>query len=255
MASSHDYARKIAGLLAKAEDDACTPEEAETFLAKAQEWCTKYSIDEALLAATRGDDKAAEKIVMEAFEHKGTMRDGTVMITFTIASENGCRSVQRKLSKRDYMLDVVGFEGDVARTKMLDASLQVQAQTALLAFNHENRDRLGCLSSSERHREKRQFLVCFSAGLKEQLARARKAVVAQATEAPGGESVALVLRSKDQRVGDWVDETYGRLCHSTGHKYGGSLSASAAGRQAGQRADASCGSGRMPSAARGALGR
>ena len=42
---------KVRKLLAKAEDPACTPAEAEAFTAKAAELIAKYGVDRALLAA------------------------------------------------------------------------------------------------------------------------------------------------------------------------------------------------------------
>ena len=50
---------KVRKLLAKAEDPACTPAEAEAFTAKAAELIAKYGVDSALLAAA---DPAADPV-------------------------------------------------------------------------------------------------------------------------------------------------------------------------------------------------
>ena len=55
---------KVRKLLALAEDPAATPHEAETFTAKAAELIAAYGIDEALLAATKPNEKNIEKRVM-----------------------------------------------------------------------------------------------------------------------------------------------------------------------------------------------
>lgn len=58
MTDDNPKLRIIRGLLAQAEDPACTPEEAETYAAKAEQLMVKYAIDSALLDASRPDTKA-----------------------------------------------------------------------------------------------------------------------------------------------------------------------------------------------------
>ena len=58
--TKEDVADKVRKLLAKAEDPATTPEEAESFTAKAQQMMTKYAIDLAMITdATRADKVVA----------------------------------------------------------------------------------------------------------------------------------------------------------------------------------------------------
>jgi len=49
---------RVRKLLAKAEDESCTPPEAEALTAKAAELMAKYGIDRALLAAVRPETDA-----------------------------------------------------------------------------------------------------------------------------------------------------------------------------------------------------
>ena len=51
---------KVRKLLAKAEDPACTPAEAEALTAKATELIAKYGIDQAVLAAQRPEPTAPQ---------------------------------------------------------------------------------------------------------------------------------------------------------------------------------------------------
>lgn len=247
---SDDRARKIAAILAKAEDEGVTDAERETFLANAQRLATLWAIDDAMIDRAREGEKP-EEITRVTTDFTGPMRQGTMAISRAVAVSNGCRTVKRQIDKRHLQQDVIGFEGDVARWEMLNASLQVQAQTALMKWAHEERGYLSQLGSSARHRERRQFLFSFAEGLRAQLQRTRDEAIEEAQEeADGDTSVALVIRSKEQRVTDWVDERYGRLTRGSSFM-GGSGSASASGYSSGLRADTG---GRVRGATRKELG-
>ena len=53
MSIDNDLLDRVRKLLAKAEDEGCTPEEAEALTAKAAELMARYGIDRALLGALR----------------------------------------------------------------------------------------------------------------------------------------------------------------------------------------------------------
>jgi hypothetical protein len=251
--AKEDYARKIDGLLQKAESTD-SPAEAETFLEGAQRLMKRYSIDRAMIDAVR-DGSKAEEIVRTEVAYNGSFRKPKYRIGAAIAMANDCRVLQRRGPGRLMTLVIIGFEGDVERAKMLDASVQIQGQTAMQQWAHEQRDFLRAISSSERWREKRQFLTSFAMGLDVQLKRAAAAATREVESEHEGGSVALVLRDKKQRVDDWMDKEYGELRECVSREYAGSSSSAAAGRAAGHRADAGCTAGRMPGAPTKVIGR
>ena len=58
-----DLLDRVRKLLAKAEDEGCTPEEAEALTAKAAELMARYGIDRALLGALHPEtDKPADRV-------------------------------------------------------------------------------------------------------------------------------------------------------------------------------------------------
>jgi len=238
-----DYARKIDMLLAKAES---TPEpaEAEALIEKAQKLCSKYAIDEAMIAAAR-NGKAPEKIVREEIIYKGTFAKAYFRIGQAVALANECRVLIRKEYSGDVAMVCIGFESDVARVKQLNAAVQIQAAGSLAVWSKEQRTMPNWkyLDKGEKWRNRRQFLNSFGAGLGEQLERARGQATKEAEASVETGSVALVLRDKKDRVDDWVDQTYGKLRRTHSREYGGSSRAYAAGHAAGMRADATSGSG------------
>jgi hypothetical protein len=239
MEDREKFADKIGKLLAKAEST--TPQEAEALLQKAQELMSRYSIDEAMVAAARGLE-SAEKVVEERIEYRGIFREASFEIGEALCGPNECRHLISR-GRNTTVLIVIGFEGDVARVKMLDASVQIQAHGALLKWQKEQ-DR-SHMSGMQWYKARREFLFGFATGLDAQLARAHDKAVREAKKAvdinPEGtsSSVELVLRDKKQRVDDWVDESYGKL-RSVSRRYSsGGFAARNAGHDAGRSADIS----------------
>jgi hypothetical protein len=79
-------------LLAKAEDPAATPQEAETYNAKASDLMADYGIDRALLAAADPDtDVVGDRVVVTEAPYA---RDKATLLS-GIAHEMRCRAVLR----------------------------------------------------------------------------------------------------------------------------------------------------------------
>lgn len=117
--------RKIRGLLAQAEDPACTPEEAEAFSAKAEELLVKYGIDQAMLDAgkTRGRGKPTDRKVPMVAPYKMPK----VTLLHQIASAYGVKMV---MIGRQYS-HLVGFEADLDAVDLLYTSLLLQCSNAM----------------------------------------------------------------------------------------------------------------------------
>lgn len=232
--TSTDYADKIAKLLAKA--DSTTAEEAESLIAKAQELMTKYAIDQALIDAARGLQDRREEIIETIVEYPGTYRHATFRLCSTIAKVNNCRTlVDDDTRGRVTQLYIIGFESDVERVRILDASLQIQMASALNAWAPEATQ---YLDRNQKFAARRQFMFSFTQGVLEKLRAATTAGESEAKKEHGEQSVALVLRSRKDSVDGWVDEQYGKSLRKVKHNYkAGAASAHDAGVKAGRTAD------------------
>lgn len=270
------YADKIAKLLRHAEK-AGTKEEADTFIEKAQELMVQYAISEELVNQARGEnEKTTEEIVQRDLLFTGIYKEALMQIGYAIVNTNDCRGVYYKLSAikgvrpASIRLTVTGFESDVRRVEMLNASVQIQATAAQARWNDENKEAISWMSGMDKFKERREFLYGFATGLRAQLVEAKKrgAEAARKEEearlrdagvslsdaaTQSSDSVALVLTSKKQRVDDFVDKTYGRLRSSSSRRSTGSYGARSSGAAAGRAADAG-GTGRI-GGSRGQLGR
>lgn len=234
MTQAEAYADKIAKLLAKAEST--TPEEADALIAKAQELMTKYAIDQQLIDALRAGKDAAEEIIEVVVEYAGTYRHATFRLAHAVALANNCQTfVDDDTRNRVARLHVIGFEGDVERTRILDASLQIQMHRAL---NEWAPDATAHLGRNEKFAARRQFMFSFTQAVRVRLAAGVAAGEKAAKKEHGEKSVELVLRSRKDNVQSWMDEQYGGRFKTVKRNYkAGAASAAAAGTEAGQRAD------------------
>lgn len=130
----------IRKLLAKAEDPAATPEEAETYTNKAMELLVKYGIDEALLAASgvKKDEIISVRIHMDA-----PYATDKCALLHRIAMPLRCRTVRyrtvepsRGQSKKSfsYSMMVCGYASDIERVELLFTSLLMQAANGSLSI-------------------------------------------------------------------------------------------------------------------------
>lgn len=248
--SQETYADKIAKLLAKAEST--TPQEAELLVAKAQELMQRYAIDQFMVDAARGVER--EEIITAVFRYEGTYRQAHAQLAWSVLSANGCRGVYwDDTTGRVYNLEVAGFQSDVERTRIIETSLQIQANRALKAWwgseaVHATFDR------NRKFNARREFLFGFAHGVSAKLQIANEAARkgAQAAQKSGpSDSVALVLRSRKDQVDDWFDKKHGRLRSVSRTYKSGGHGAGDAGRAAGRNADV----GQPGLKGRGAIGR
>lgn len=237
------YADKIAKLLRKAETtDSAT--EADALNAKAQQLMVKYQITDELLAQAEGRERT-EKIVQETIRYRGVFHRALFNIGWAITKSNDCRGLIN-LHTNDTELLIVGFESDVAHVKMLDMSLQIQASTAMQRW-YRGQDVTG-LTPMQKYKMRREFFMAFARGLDVKLQRARAAGINEAVvdeAARSGvaadqvkHSTDLVLVSKQRRVDEWMDSTYGGTLRQTRRNYAsGGIAARQAGYAAGMSAD------------------
>ena len=121
-----DLLDRVRKLLAKAEDEGCTPEEAEALTAKAAELMARYGIDRALLGAARPetDRPADRKFGLEPVGgREGAPAGG--------ARDRAALPVRADPAGEGTRLHVFGYASDLERADILYTSLLVQMARAL----------------------------------------------------------------------------------------------------------------------------
>lgn len=220
---------KIRKLLAKAEDPATTPAEAELFTAKATELVAEYGIDQALLEHDRsGHDVVGNRVVVLDRPYAADKAD----LLGTLALRLRCACVRRSQlddGARQLSLHVFGHESDLLRVEMLFTSLLVQATHALSAVPVPAWEHKAAF--------RRSWMAGFSAAIGHRLREAehRAEQAADVTRNPTRSSTAVVLADRSSRVQDALRDAYPHL--TSGRRRSLSGSGGAAGFAAGTRAD------------------
>jgi hypothetical protein len=184
---------RVRKLLAKAEDPACTPAEAEAFTAKAAELIAKYGVDQALLAGTDPAlDPVGDRVVAVDPPYS---RDKAGLLG-TVAIALRCRAVHLERSGTA-RVHLFGHAADLERVELLFTSLLVQAAHGLAAaavpsFEHPAAFR-------------RSWLAGFTEAIRTRLTAAERDAAAGA---PGAE---LILVVRTELVDRRRDETYPNL--------------------------------------------
>lgn len=220
-------------LLAKA-DGAATPEEAQTYTAKAVDMMARHGIDEALLAASLGPGAPGrDEIGTCHIPVADPYSAGKARLLAWTASALRCRAVLHEAGGgRVAGVTVLGFASDRARIELLYTSLLLQAATQLLTLRPE-------WAGESVAAYRRSWLHGYALRVHQRLLEAEATALAEtpARSSPtaGGRSVALVLADRNDRVERAYAEAFPRL----GRARRASLSGSgyAAGDRAGQRAD------------------
>lgn len=239
------YAEKIAKLLRLAENTA-NEEEADAFNAKAQALMVKYAVSEQLLAKANGW-QVQDTIEQSHIAYTGIFHMALFDIGRAVAINNDCKHlISRITGKSETHLLLVGFTRDIERVKLLDTSLQMQASAAMRRW-YKQQD-VVWMTPMQKAKIRREFLFGFANGVSFKLKRAREAGINEAVQDESDRSgvaakdvaasTALVLRTKDEQVQDWVDSYYGKSLRSVKRNYSsGGYAAHSAGRTAGQNAN------------------
>jgi hypothetical protein len=218
-------------LLAKAEDPAASPQEAETYNAKASDLMADYGIDRALLAVADPDsDAVADRVVVTEPPYA---RDKATLLS-GIAHEMRCRAVLRTrypAGVKELSLHLFGYDSDLLRTEVLYTSLLVQASVGMARAPVPIGEQVAAF--------RRSWLAGFTHAVVQRLATAERRAAEQAdreTTATGDRdrSVALVLADRTVAVADTLARHYPRL--QNGRRRSLSGSGLADGWAAGQRA-------------------
>lgn len=240
-----DLLDRVRKLLAKAEDEGCSPAEAEALTAKAAELMARYGIDRALLGALRPEtDRPADRV----FTLANPWGDVKRHLLAGLATALRCQCVQTR-SDQGTRLHVFGYMSDLERADILFTSLLVQMARALA---REAVPGYG----GEARAWRRSWMLGYAAAVVARVRAAEETAVASASagadgaEGANGQSAALVLADRSLVVRRQVSAAYPRLRKTRVTYSGGGYGD---GYREGQKAD--IGGQKLRSRGAGALGR
>jgi hypothetical protein len=125
---SDDLLDRVRKLLAKAEDEGCSPHEAEALTAKAAELMARYGIDRARLGALRPEtDKPADRV----FDLDNPWAAVKAHLLAGLTSALRCQCVLVNRASPGSRVHVFGYMSDLERADILFTSLLVQMARAL----------------------------------------------------------------------------------------------------------------------------
>ncbi|HWJ98986.1 MAG TPA: DUF2786 domain-containing protein [Acidimicrobiales bacterium] len=196
-------AERISALLDKAESSSF-PEEADAFMAKAQELMARHAIDEAMLDAARGSNEEIAQVEVTIVAPYASAKS---VLLNAVAASNRCRLVVSNRPGGRVLCSLVGFETDIRHTRSLYLSLSHQAVRFMLGAP---------LPPGDTHRRFRHsFLLAYAWRIGERLeeadALARTEAEAEQLERPDGGSVSLVMASREAKVDRAFAEAFPRL--------------------------------------------
>lgn len=229
MTADHPMLAKVRKLLAKAENDATTAEEAELYTAKAAKLIAAYGIDQALLSADLPTtDVVGDRIVRLDAPYA---RDKAELLC-TVAVLLRCRAVrmtERTSEGKEFSVHLFGHASDLERADLLFTSLLLQASTWL--------GRTPVPPGEHKAAFRRSWLAGFRMAVAGRLETAEREAAAAAGAGAGHSSreVGLVLADRGAEVEQAMHATYPRLGTARPRQLSGS--GMAGGYAAGQRAD------------------
>lgn len=243
---------RINALLAKAEA-ASTQEEADTYNAKASELMIRYGVEQAMLAAARGEADAKEEIVQIKVDFTGQFAKSHMMLAWLAAQALTGEAVSgfktRHYRGSGVTLTLIGYESDVSSVKAMIASLLLQCESELFDWWEYEKAAYKGQGQYDKTVARRSFIEGYSSAASKKIRDVYSRVVKEEQAKETGTAVALVDRKK--QVNDYIRDNYhvgkGRASYSRSDAAGRS-----AGRAAGARADVG---GRGVSNSRGRIGR
>jgi hypothetical protein len=240
-----DLLDRVRKLLAKAEDEGCTPAEAEALTAKAAELMARYGIDRALLGALRPEtDSAGDRV----FDLDNPWAAVKAHLLAGLAAALRCQCILLTRREPGSRVHVFGFLSDLERADILFTSLLVQMARALAV---QPVPAYGGAAKAWR----RSWMLGYASAVVARVRAAEEAAVASAASARdgaagGGPSAELVLADRALTVRRQAEQAYPRT-RRTRVTYSGSGYAD--GYREGQKAD--IGGAKLRSRPAGALSR
>lgn len=223
---------KIKLFIAKAER---TNHEAErdTFMAAAEKLMLKHGIELAML-----QESDPSEIVEIRIEVGGVYKDYRIRVMNTIANALGLRGFSMDMGKVTLYI-FAAHAGEAEMAEAMIRSLDVQAMDAMgkwgRAFFKEN----AFYSGMEKYKMRREFILGFGGVVKKRLVEERREAVQDATQESGSttSSMEIVLASKAEALGKYINEKYNLRQSTSRQSSSGSYEGRLAGATAGAKAN------------------
>ncbi|MDT8910908.1 DUF2786 domain-containing protein [Amycolatopsis sp. PS_44_ISF1] len=239
MATTAAVTERVRKLLDKAEDSAVTPEEAQTYAAKAAELIAKHNLDQATVRHREG--KRPEPIKLLKFEVSGQGWHGKARAALAcwVAEAHGCSvcTMGNLMNGKTRWVLIMGPAATLKGLEALLPSILLQAESqgvaAAKAHLNEVRDRIDTPANAniERRTFYRTYLDAYGRGVAEKIARSREAM-AERVKGKAGE---LVLVSDAERTKAAFEKNFPELKAGRGDKY--NAAGAAAGHRDGRNVD------------------
>ncbi|MFG2923914.1 DUF2786 domain-containing protein [Streptomyces sp. NPDC048305] len=219
----------IKALLAKAEDPAASPEEAEAYFAKAADLMAKHGIEQAMLAETKPD---TDKLASRTFDVKGKYIPDRSALLFAITHALGAQNVYWRLhdwetGKAYRSIKVYAHESTLDRVEMLFTSLQLQLLNGL----KHTRPQYGESTTAYR----KSWMAGFAASVRKRLAQAEEVALRENVQETGAVGAELVLVKREAAVEQYFKRAHPKVKSAPRRRLSGSGWLD--GKAAGDRAD------------------
>jgi Protein of unknown function (DUF2786) len=189
---------RVRKLLAKAEAEGVTPDEAQALTGKASELMAKYGIDRALLAARRPEtDKPADRKI----DIDNPWARVQAHLLCGLASALRCQAVILPRPGPGSRIHIFGFESDLERLDVLYTSLLLQMWSGL---------RTAVVPGWSRSPRawRRSWLLGFTSAVISRVRAAEHHVTEQARETTNGARTELVLADRTQVITQNINHAY-----------------------------------------------
>ncbi|MFF8845524.1 DUF2786 domain-containing protein [Streptomyces sp. NPDC015127] len=229
MTETNPKLAKIKALLAKAEDSAASPEEAEAYFGRAADLMAKYGIEAAMLAESK---LSTDKLTSRSFDVKGKYIADRSALLFGISHALGAQNVYWRLfdtatGKYYRKVSIYAHESTLERIEMLFTSLQLQALNGV----ERTRPQYGESTTSYR----KSWLAGFANAVRKRLTQAEETALQEASQQAGGASTELVLVKREAAVEQFFKKAHPKLKAAPRRRLAGSGWMD--GKAAGERAD------------------
>ncbi|MEV6830706.1 DUF2786 domain-containing protein [Amycolatopsis sp. NPDC051102] len=239
MATNTNIADRVRKLLDKAEDAAVTPEEAQTYAAKAAELIAKHNLDQATLRHREG--KRPEPIKLLQFEVSGQGWHGKARasLVYTVAEAHGCSvcTMGNKMNGNARWVLIMGPAATLKALELLLPSILLQAESqGMAAARAHMAERKGMFDTPananiERRVFFRSYLPAYGKGVAEKITASREAMAEKVKGKPGE----LVLVTDAERTKAAFDKKFPELGFSREDSH--NVAGAEAGRRDGRNAD------------------
>ncbi|PPK63502.1 DUF2786 domain-containing protein [Actinokineospora auranticolor] len=231
--------RKVAALLAQAEDKGVTPEEAQAFAAKAAELLARYSLDAATLRAEKGQKPEPVSTYTFTVSGQGCHGKARTSLHWFVAEAVGCMAVTKgdDMTTNDRLVIAIGTASMIDTLKTLLPWIMAQAENSarLATPLHMSQMDTSHLTTANRNIIRRDYFRSYLKGYGQGAAEKIRATRTDLAEEVKNSPKALVLVRDADRISAEFARRFPKTVKGRGSKT--TAAGHAAGVRAGRAAD------------------